>query len=289
MTARRRRKSGSGPSATALIAWVGGTGFGTDHEGRAVAPGLTTSFTESFADGPAHGRPPFVGKARGLAAGTLLACGSVLAVAVHAADSSGPHKAASPGLVTAEPGVVSGGFAAPPAPPSSAAPPAVTSAQSFTGTQIRPGSVLRNVPRFVDAHRAAAVLPRRPAPLSMPGAETGQQAPEPDSVGRTIAPVTEPVVQAPKTAVGAVGEMIAPQGRGIASAPGLNRLTSPGSLVEQLVPAAQAPLDDVLAPLEDVVVPLQEGAQPAMTMLSPWDWTEAGPAQSWAQQSRAQS
>ncbi|MGH4024825.1 MAG: hypothetical protein ACRDRV_09595 [Pseudonocardiaceae bacterium] len=242
----------------------------------------------SFADGPAHGRPPFVGKARGLAAGTLLACGSVLAVAVHTADNSGAQKAASPGLVTVEPGAVSGGFAAPPAPDSSAAPPVVTGAQSFTGTQLRPGSVLRNVPRFVDAHHAAATDQRRPAPLSMPGAEAGQQAPEHDSVGGAIAPVTEPVVQAPNTVVGAVGEMIAPQNRGLTSAAGLSRLT-PGSLAERLVPAAQAPLDDALDPLKDVVGPLEEGAQPAMTMLSPWDWAEAGRDQSGSDQSAAQS
>lgn len=273
MTARRRRKSGSGPSATALIAWVGGTGFGTDHEGRTVPSGLAVSsgpsdLPASFADGPAHGRPPLGGKARGLAAGALLACGSVLAVAVHAADSSGPQKATSPGLVTVKPGAVSGGFAAAPAAADSAAPPAVTSAQSFTGTQIPSGSVPRNVPRFVDAPRTAPDEPRRPAPLAMPGAEPGQATEH--SVGRTVAPVTEPVVRAPETVVGAVGAMVASQDRNSTSAGGLSRLAAPGPLLEQFVPAAQAPIDAAVTPLDDdAVVPLQEGVQPAMTMLSP--------------------
>lgn len=273
MTARRRRKSGSGPSATALIAWVGGTGFGPDHAGRALPPGL------SVADGPAHGRPPLVGKARGLAAGTLLACGSVLAVAVHAADNSGLQKAASPGLVTVEPGGVSSGFAAAPAPAGTVSPPAVTSAQSFTGTQIRSGSIPRNVPRFVDVPRAAAAEPPRPAPLTMPGTGSGQQAPD-DSVAGAIAPVTEPVVQAPKTVVGAVGQMIAPQDPDLVPGAGVGRVTSTDSLVETLAPAVHAPLDDALPSLDDVVEPLQEGAQPAMTMLSGMTWAEAGPDQS---------
>src|SRR5256885_2477486 len=84
MTARRRRKSGSGPSATALIAWVGGARTGpTDNVGTAVP--VTGSVPEERVVG---GRAILFGRACGIAAGTLLACGSVLAGATHAGDGS---------------------------------------------------------------------------------------------------------------------------------------------------------------------------------------------------------
>lgn len=254
MTARRRRKSGSGPSATALIAWVGGAGAGTDHEGSAAYSGIPAP-SAAVAIGS---RPPLVGRARGLAVGTLLACGSVLAVAVHAADSSGPQEPGSSGLFTAGPGVASGGYGATPLPVSSAAAPAVTSAQSVQKTDVRPGVVHRNAPQSVDVPRAAPAEPQRPASLAMPGVDR-EPSPERDPVTRAVAPVT----QAPKTVVAAAEEMITSKDR--ASTP-----TSP--LVEQVVPAAQdvvSPVGDVLTSVGDVVAPLQEGAQPAMAMLSP--------------------
>jgi hypothetical protein len=84
MTARRRRKSGSGPSATALIAWV---------SGAQASVGEPASAPVSVIDGRSSGQVPggraiFLGRACGLAAGTLLACGSVLAGATHAGDGS---------------------------------------------------------------------------------------------------------------------------------------------------------------------------------------------------------
>lgn len=84
MTARRRRKSGSGPSATALIAWV---------SGAQASVGESASVPVSVIDGRSSvqvpgGRAIFLGRACGLAAGTLLACGSVLAGATHAGDGS---------------------------------------------------------------------------------------------------------------------------------------------------------------------------------------------------------
>ncbi len=253
MTARRRRKSGSGPSATALIAWVGGAGV--DHEGTAAYTGVPVSSAAAI-----DSRPPLVGRARGLAVGTLLACGSVLAVAVHAADSSGPQEPGTSGLFTAGPGVVSGGYGATALPVRSAAAPAVTSAQSVARTDVRPGVVHRNAPQFVDVPRAAPAEPQRPAPLAMP--DRGP-SPERDPVRRAVAPVADPVTQAPKTVVGAAEKMITPQDR--ASTP-----TSP--VVQQVVPAAQdvvSPAGDVLTSVRDVVAPLQQGAQPAMAMLSP--------------------
>lgn len=257
MTARRRRKSGSGPSATALIAWVGGTGVGTDHEGSAAYSGIPAPSAAAAIDS----RPPLAGRARGLAVGTLLACGSVLAVAVHAADSSGPQEPGPSGLFTAGPGAASGGYSATPRALSSAAAPAITSAQSVARTDVRPESVHRNAPQSVDVPRAAPSEPERPAPLVMPGAD--RPSSEGDPVRRAVAPVADPVAQAPKTVVAAAEEVITSKDQ--ASTP-----TSP--LVQQVVPAAQdavSPVGDVLTSVGDVVAPLQEGAQPAMAMLSP--------------------
>jgi hypothetical protein len=84
MTARRRRKSGSGPSATALIAWVGA---------RQTAISAPISAPVSVIQGEHPPRIPrsravLVGRACGVAAGTLLACGSVLASATHVGDGS---------------------------------------------------------------------------------------------------------------------------------------------------------------------------------------------------------
>lgn len=84
MTARRRRKSGSGPSATALIAWVGA---------RQTAISAPISAPVSVIQGEHAPRVPrsravLVGRACGVAAGTLLACGSVLASATHVGDGS---------------------------------------------------------------------------------------------------------------------------------------------------------------------------------------------------------
>jgi hypothetical protein len=79
MTARRRRKTGSGPSATALIAWIGGA------QPRVGEP---ASAPLSVADGGSGGRAILAGRACGLAAGTLLACGSVLAGTPYVGDGS---------------------------------------------------------------------------------------------------------------------------------------------------------------------------------------------------------
>lgn len=80
MTARRRRKSGSGPAAAAVIAWV---------SGERSNGGAPASVIESGSGGRVpSGRAIFVGRACGLAAGTLLACGSVLASAANVGDGS---------------------------------------------------------------------------------------------------------------------------------------------------------------------------------------------------------
>ncbi|MGH3990882.1 MAG: hypothetical protein ACRDSN_00285 [Pseudonocardiaceae bacterium] len=154
----------------------------------------------------------------------------MLGVTVHAADSSGPQEG-SPRLVTADPGVVSGGFGATPLAARSAA-PAVTGAQAFTGTAIPPGPVHRNVPLDVNVPRAALSETKVPAPLAVPGANQGQAA-ERDPVEGTVAqalPATQGVLAS--------------------------------------VQEVRAPLDE-LAQLAQAVAPLEEGIQPAMAMLSP--------------------
>ena len=84
MTARRRRKSGSGPSATALIAWVGGEQASGGEPATAPAAVIDGGSCGRGSDG----RAILIGRACGLAAGTLLACGSVLAGATHVGDGS---------------------------------------------------------------------------------------------------------------------------------------------------------------------------------------------------------
>ncbi|MGH3717323.1 MAG: hypothetical protein ACRDRI_00485 [Pseudonocardiaceae bacterium] len=84
MTARRRRKSGSGPAATALIAWVGGARASV---GESVGAPVSVIATGSCGRVPG-GRAVLVGRACGFVAGTLLTCGSVLAGALHVGDGS---------------------------------------------------------------------------------------------------------------------------------------------------------------------------------------------------------
>src|ERR671916_1479683 len=85
MTARRRRKTGSGPSATALIAWVGGAPMVAGASAGTVVSGSGHAWSPIRRPG---GRAVAIGRACGLAAGTVLACGSVLASAVHVGDGS---------------------------------------------------------------------------------------------------------------------------------------------------------------------------------------------------------
>jgi hypothetical protein len=90
MTARRRRKSGSGPSATALIAWVGGAQVGcATHDGAPIS-----MIDGASADRVAGGRAILLGRACGLTAGTLLAFGSVLIGATNVGDGPLANKGA---------------------------------------------------------------------------------------------------------------------------------------------------------------------------------------------------
>jgi hypothetical protein len=152
MTARRRRKSGSGPSATALIAWVSGEQPSVGESADALA---------AVIDGGSCGRVPgsraiLIGRACGLAAGTLLACGSVLAGATHVGDGSLARDSAP--LLNHTPAVPDAGTLDAyrgnvPAGRTSAAPDMV-SAQAVAGTSPAPrprrGLVRRNTPVSLD-------------------------------------------------------------------------------------------------------------------------------------------
>jgi hypothetical protein len=150
MTARRRRKSGSGPSATALIAWVGGA---------QTAAGTTVSGVHAWSSRwLPGGRAILIGRAVGLAAGTVLACGSVLASAVQVGDDSLTGKGAPlPSRIPVDRGVVpgtpdsSGGMALAAGGP---AVPVAISPQAFPRTgpasSPRPARVHRNNPVALD-------------------------------------------------------------------------------------------------------------------------------------------
>src|SRR5579884_1787432 len=207
MTARRRRKSGSGPSATALIAWVGGVRPGvTDSDDTApdsVVGGAPTRRTIG-------GRAILVGRACGLAAGTLLACGSVLVGATHAGDGSLATDTApllnpipaEPGATVGAPGESGADMSSEPA---HAAPEPVSAQAVAVQSPVaspQSGRVRRNAPVPVQTpaeapqHPATAPQPRRQAPSGSGRAPATPIAP--------ISPVLDP-------AASGVGE-VAPVG-----------------------------------------------------------------------------
>jgi len=249
MTARRRRKSGSGPSATALIAWAGGAGVGADVSLAGDRTSLVASVPTS--------RLPLIARGRGLAAGTLLACGSVLAVAAHTADSSftTPKSAPPPRLATAGPLAVSGGATASlgVAEPWAAAASA-SSGQALGGTYSPSGAGSYPAPLVLHASGSPPSAATLLLPLNLPGVGETRA---PESVDRPVAPVP----QVPETPVGEPSTI-----------PGPEQVVT--TAVALLTPQ-RAPGQDLVAPAELAVAgepgdaPLEEGAQPAMTMLSP--------------------
>ncbi len=298
MTARRRRKSGSGPSATALIAWVGGAR--TSIGAPAVAPGSVVSgLPISQTSG---GRALLVGRACGLAAGTLLACGSVLVGATHVGEGS--HAGDSALLLSpapAAPGAADSTSAeypaGPPAEPTSAAADLV-SAQGVTDQSptIHPrlGRVRRNAPVSLDvpadepsrdpgtAQRpwnppppAAGPAPQAPiapvSPVLDPATKgVGRVAP----VGGVLAP-TDPSPTAAKDS----GEKAKDPGEKRTESVGSKRVTSPrekrasasGIGAVETVKKVVAPVDNAITPATHPVVRsvIQPAAQPAMSMLTP--------------------
>lgn len=241
MTARRRRKSGCGPSATALIAWAGGARARTDTSPADGWQPLVASVPYS--------RRPLIVRGRGLAAGTLLACGSVLAVAVHTADSS---LTPPPRLATAGPHSVSGGATAPLVVIERWAAAATTgSGQELGGTYIPSGGAGHPVSLALHASGSSPPEATLLLPLNLPGVSQTQA---PESIDRTVAPVPEASV---------VESSAAPVAQHVV-APALALFTQQRATEPDLV----VPVAELTAPAEQSGA-LEEGAQPAMTMLSP--------------------
>jgi hypothetical protein len=200
MTARRRRKTGSGPSATALIAWVGG---------RQTVAGAGVHAWSS-GRGPA-GRAIVVGRACGLAAGTVLACGSLLAGAVNVGEGSFTGESAPlPSYTPAgqDAGDSPGGYGGQAAPAGHvvAAPDAVsTQALEPTDSALRQqsGPVHRNKPMsFAMPNEHGTPPPTAQRPWGSPPPAAGQAPDGP------IAPV-KPVLDPAASGVARVGEVFA--------------------------------------------------------------------------------
>jgi hypothetical protein len=243
MTARRRRKSGSGPSATALIAWVGGA---QTVAGGPAGTGVSGVHAWSSGWMPG-GRAILVGRAFGLAAGTVLACGSVLASVVQVGDGSrigGGAFLLSP--TPAAPGAAAGtpdGYGGTASAERASAAPDPVSAQAFapTGPVRRPqqAQVHRNNPVSLDASVERSATPhtaqspwRSPAP-SANHAPTDPMAP--------VNPVLDP------------------------AASGVGRVAPVGGQV--LEPAAPREEEPASASIQAIVPLVEETTQPAMTML----------------------
>ena len=280
MTARRRRKSGSGPSATALIAWVGA---------RQTAISAPISAPVSVIQGEHVPRIPrsravLVGRACGVAAGTLLACGSVLASATHVGDGSLAGN--STPLPNRSPVALGAGNPdehradAPPNLPLAA--PELVSAQTVADNRPalhpRLGQVRRNNPAFVTAPAAPsrqASTDRRPRVSPAPAAGQTRRSP--------IAPVA-PVLDPATNRVGRVapvGGVLTPanpsgqQTRSAGDEPAANpRTGQSGPATNDAVTSnAAASVRQVVGPVGAAVQPTvqpatQPAAQPAMAMLT---------------------
>ncbi|MGH3983165.1 MAG: hypothetical protein ACRDST_10895 [Pseudonocardiaceae bacterium] len=199
------------------------------------------------------GRAVLIGRACGLAAGTVLACGSVLASAVHVGDGSLAGEDASlPSYIPPGPAAQSGapvGYLGMAAQRPPAAPDAV-SAQAVVRTtpelRRQPARVHRNNPMSITApaERGTATSPTTQAPWRSP-APSADPAPS-----GPIAPVN-PVLDPAASGVGRVAPVA-----GVLQ-PGVKRDEQPAPASTQaVVPGTRA-----AAPL------LKEATQPAMTML----------------------
>jgi hypothetical protein len=276
MTARRRRKSGSGPSATALIAWVGA---------RQTAISAPISAPVSVIEGEQAARVPrsravLVGRACGVAAGTLLACGSVLASATHVGDgslagNSMPMPNRTP--VTLGVGNPDEPRADAPTNPAPAAPELVsaqTVADNSPALHPRLGQVRRNNPAFVTTPAAPsrqASTGQRPRVSPAPAAGQARRSP--------IAPVA-PVLDPATNRVGRVapvGGVLTPtnpsgqQTRGAGDEPAANpRAGQSGPAMNDAVTSnAVASVGQVVEPVGAAVQPtVQPATQPAMAMLT---------------------
>lgn len=295
MTARRRRKSGSGPSATALIAWVGGARTGISAPTGAPVPVIGSEPIGRLVGS----RAIFLGRACGLAAGTLLACGSVLAGATHVGDGSlAGNGAPLPNPTLAAPDVavdVPAEYPAEsPAEPASTAPDLVSAqavAEPTPSAHPQLGRVRRNTPIAVamPADEPSQQPSTAQQPWHSPPPATGSA---PQSPIAPVSPVLDPAARGVGR-VAPVGGVLAPNNprevraespRGQQTArprgkkgatrprderPGLTTL-GPVETVKKIV----APVDNTIRPVIDPVVQnviqpvIQPATQPALVMLT---------------------
>ena len=281
MTARRRRKSGSGPSATALIAWVGGSRTrDVDPDARADARTSGPVIGSAPADRLFGSRAIFLGRACGLAAGTLLACGSVLVGATHVGDGSFTSDSAP--LLNPTPDTSGGGapseFGAGAPDESARAAPDPVSAQAVTEPRPvvapRPGRIRRNTPVSVEIPAETPQHPDiapRPWSSSPPAPDRAPAAP-----AAPISPVLDPATREVGR-VAPVGGVLSPKNPSNQQAgePAKADPLGAGGTVNHIV----APLDNTIQPaIQPVLAPIlepvakqrliQPAAQPAMAMLT---------------------
>lgn len=289
MTARRRRRSGSGPSATALIAWAGGARVIADHASNMALSSAQPSVSALVADRAG----PLSGRLRGLAAGSLLACGSVLAVTVHAGDGSFGSPDAQPAPAEdklpshASPGVAPSVLEAKPAAPApvpvhTAAASSEVGAGSSGGASTRGATVPGGFPTAVD--RAASSASAHTPSASGASGTAADRAPAADPISRALAPVREaparaveaarsitaPVMSPPTSSGGALRQVIEPAQR---LGPPVQQVALPVQRLAAPVQQAVAPVRQVTAPVQGLVpsvnaiAPLEDVSQPAMSML----------------------
>jgi hypothetical protein len=224
-----------------LIAWVKAAGNEADRVGDPLSSGSHPTSAISAADGR-----PLTDRVRGLAAGTLLACGSVLAVAVQAADSTSGHPESDhPGAVNVGPGGGSGGEPAPSLALAreTAVAPVTTTAQAFTGTAIPAQPVRRNAPLAVHMPSVAPVESGGHASLAPAGTEHDQAPQTGGPLGRALtAPAPGPVATTVDQVIAPVDQVLTPADLVVAPV---------ASLVEHVA----APVNQVTAPVGKVLAP----------------------------------
>lgn len=280
MTARRRRKSGSGPSATALIAWVGARQTAISVPMRAPVSVIQGEHTPRIS----RSRAVLVGRACGVAAGTLLACGSVLASATHVGDgslagNSAPLPNRTPAALGA--GNPDGYRADAPADPPPAAPELVsaqTVADNSPALHPRLGEVRRNNPVSVTTPAAPnrqASADQRPGVSPAPAAGRTRRSPI-----APVAPVLDPATNrvGRVTPVGGVLTPANPSGQqtrsaGDKPAAGPRAGQSGPATNDAVTSNAVASVRQVVGPVSNAVQPTVQSAtqpatQPAMAMLT---------------------
>lgn len=286
MTARRRRKSGSGPSATALIAWVGGTRVGHDAPAGTSVP-VREGSVEGNVSGPVRGgRAVLVGRACGLAAGTVLACGSVLVGATHAGDGLPASESAplpnrvptAPAAAADTPNLAATGYRGRPGNPSAqrmAPAPDSVSAQVVADQQ--PASQLGRgrVPRNAPASLTTPARTRAPGPAHQQPADTSSR-----STGRAVPAPVKPVLE-PATKrvdrVAPVGGLLGPgapdQAQAGTPSPGwASNPPQEGAADSRAERPGPSALTTVAEPVNRVTAPVgkvtRSATQPAMSMLN---------------------